>query len=200
VIAIWGAKSTIAFEMGRLIPSAEDAEIVAHDAPLEFKRRTGGRYLICIGKLLPKTAAEMTFAERRSIEVSNYLTPKEIICKVLFADPAARICVIGSESAYLGSYCQPYADAKAKLHNFVETTRLVFPKQQLVCISPTIIEDARMTTDRDDQEDVARRAKEHPKARFLKSIEVAKLAHHCLYVDDGYLSGVVIRMNGGGHT
>jgi hypothetical protein len=55
-----------------------------------------------------------------------------------------------------------------------------------------------MTLRRDDTENLERRREEHPKKRFLTSLEVAKMVHHLLYVDEGYTTGTVIRMNGGG--
>lgn len=114
---------------------------------------------------------------------------------VLEHNPAARICLMGSESAYRGSHCQPYAIAKGALHRYVESRR-VLATQQLVAISPGIISDAGMTTRREDQARVAQRAVDHPKGRHVSSAEVAALAYYLLYLDRGYLSGVVIRMHG----
>jgi NAD(P)-dependent dehydrogenase (short-subunit alcohol dehydrogenase family) len=73
------------------------------------------------------------------------------------------------------------------------------PQQQIVCVSPGIIEDAGMTVRREDRVNLARRRDMHPKRRFLRAIEVARMIHFLLYVDEGYTSGVVIRMNGGAH-
>ena len=107
--------------------------------------------------------------------------------------------MIGSESGFAWGFDGAYAGAKAALHCYVENKPLR-PKQQLVCIAPGIIEDAGMTERRMDKENLEKRRKDHPKHRFLTSDEVAKLAHFLLYVDQGYISNVVIRMNGGDHA
>ena len=115
--------------------------------------------------------------------------------RILATNSAARICVIGSESGYRGSYDGTYAEAKAVLHHYIEATCLR-PGQQLVGISPGIIADAGMTTRRMDTENLARRLEEHPKRRFLVAREVARMAQTLLY-DQPYISGTIIRMHGG---
>jgi NAD(P)-dependent dehydrogenase (short-subunit alcohol dehydrogenase family) len=56
-----------------------------------------------------------------------------------------------------------------------------------------------MTLDRKDVENLERRREGHPKKRFLTAAEVAKLIHFLLYIDEGYTTGTVIRMNGRGN-
>jgi NAD(P)-dependent dehydrogenase (short-subunit alcohol dehydrogenase family) len=122
-------------------------------------------------------------------------------CELLIKENhKARICVIGSESAWAGSYDGVYARAKADLHRYVEKKRLRTTAQQLVCIAPGVIQDAGMCARRVDLERLDRRREVHPQKRFLWAIEVARLVHYVLCIDRGYLSGVVIRMNGGEHT
>ena len=57
-----------------------------------------------------------------------------------------------------------------------------------------------MTERRQDVENLQHRQEKHPKRRFLEAAEVARMIHFLLYVDEGYTTGVVIRMNGGEHT
>jgi NAD(P)-dependent dehydrogenase (short-subunit alcohol dehydrogenase family) len=157
------------------------------------------RFLFCAGVLRPKSIDEQTDAELEEGYRVNLWQVTDDCERILSANDKARICVIGSESAYNGSYDGVYADAKRSVHGYVERKQLK-PGQQIVCISPGPIEDCgqfirRLDTWRTDE----RRAR-HPQKRFLKAIEVARLVHFVLYVDDGYLSNVVIRLNGGEHT
>jgi NAD(P)-dependent dehydrogenase (short-subunit alcohol dehydrogenase family) len=127
---------------------------------------------------------------------ANFHGVRRLVELTLANSPEARICVMGSESAYSGSHNEAYALSKAALHRYVEM-RALAPGQQLVAVSPGIISDAAMTTGRDDQERVTWRADTHPKRRHVTSAEVARVVHFLLYQDEGYLSNVVIRMHGG---
>lgn len=191
-------RTTIVQELIRLLPAGEfvqHASAVKGNIPLN-----ADRYLFAAGLLRDKSEMEQTVDEVREGLQVNLHSVTKAIDKILGENPKARICVVGSESAFTGSYDGIYAEAKRLLHRYVETTQLRSPAQQLVCIAPTIIRDAGMTMRRKDLNDVDRRASLHPKGRWLESIEVARLILFCLYQDDGYLTGVVIRLNGGAHT
>lgn len=164
------------------------------DMPLDARR-----YLFCQGLLFGKRADEHTAHEAAESLYVNYTWIANQCDRILNHNDVARICLIGSESGIAGSYDRVYADAKKRLHAYVETKRLRLPAQQLVCIAPSIIADAGMTLRRQDAANLAQRMQDHPKRRFLLADEVAGLIHYVLYVDHGYLSGVVIRMNGGAH-
>lgn len=198
MIAITGRRTTIAEELLRLLPPGEVATFfsaVEKQAPPK-----ADRYLFAAGLLRSMTESEQTDKEVLEGMNVNLHSVTRAIERILETNTKARICVIGSESAFTGSYDGIYAEAKRLLHKFVETTPLRSPDQQLVCIAPTIIQDAGMTVRRTDLDAVMRRASLHPKTRWLTSLEVAKLVHFVLYQDAGYLSGVVIRFNGGAHT
>ena len=191
---ILGAHSQIAQEFKKLVPEAK--ELVR--GQLNFVDQKADKYLICSGflrgELLDKQSPEEVIESFMAnyVKVVNY-------CNAVFSENLhARICVIGSESGYNGSYDMAYAGAKAALHMYIETKKLS-SEQQLVCVSPGIIEDAGMTTRRKDIENLANIRKLHPKGRFIESIEVAKLAHFLLYEDRGFISNTVIRMHGGKH-
>jgi NAD(P)-dependent dehydrogenase (short-subunit alcohol dehydrogenase family) len=155
------------------------------------------RYFFCAGVLLGKSYMGMTPHERDLTWQINYLKVKDACDAIFAANDRARICVMGSESAYLGSFDEMYALSKRKLHEYVETKRLG-PDQQLVCVSPHIISDAGMTTRRTDQDQLRERARAQAKRRWATSLEVAKLVHFLLYEDEGYITNTVIRMHGGG--
>lgn len=157
------------------------------------------RFVICSGLLTGKPLAEQTPEELFLAWEANFVRPA-IECEFILANnPKARIVLMGSDSAFSGSYDEAYAGAKAALSRYVETKKLQ-PDQQLVCIAPSIIADAGMTTRRSDTERLGERMNRHPKRRFLMAAEVARLIYFLLYVDAGYLSGVTIRLNGGEHA
>jgi len=195
-IAINGWKSAIAqaFILNWTSPS-ESVILVNRGEDMPHDRL---RYLFCQGVLNGKRVTDQSTAEITESYFANYMWIASQCRKILDANAFARICVIGSESAFTGSYDQAYADHKRYLHQFVERYALR-PKQQLICIAPTIIGDAGMTTRRTDTDNLERRRLAHPQERFLTADEVAGLIHHVLYIDRGYLSGVTIRMNGGAH-
>jgi len=193
MIAIRGAGSAIAQELTALLPPEEEICEVPRGGAMPW---CADRYLFCAGLLRPLSMAEQTDCE---IAESFLVNAGDVIraCDfVIESNPNARICVIGSESGFAWSYDGAYAAAKAALHRYCETRRLG-PGQQLVCVAPGIIADCGMTIGRHDRANLAQLERAHPKGRFLAAAEVARLVHFCLYVDCGYLSGVVIRMNGG---
>ena len=195
-LAIRGFASKIAQALIDILPEGETA------VPVERGKivNDAERYLFCDGMLMPKRVSAQTAKERGDSFIANCANTIEACDMIIATNPDARICVIGSESAFCWSYDASYAAAKAGLHRYVETKALSSKAQQLVCVAPSIIWDAGMTERRDDLDVLECKRLKHPKGRFLTSAEVAALVHHVLYVDKGYLSGVVIRMNGGAHT
>jgi len=158
------------------------------------------RFVFCAGILNANPGVMQNEREIvESIRV-NFIETAAMCDVILAQNSSARICIIGSESGLVGSYDDIYAMAKAALHAYVERKKLLSTEQQLVAIAPSIIEDAGMTLRRKDRDNLIRRRQEHPKRRFIKAIEVARLIQFLLYVDEGYISGVIIRMNGGAHT
>ena len=196
MICIRGYSSPLAKAVAELLPPAETLTVVGRGETIT----RGERHLFCQGIMTPKPISRQSKDE---ITRSFWVNAGEIIRQcdmILENNDGARVCVIGSESGFAWSYDGAYAAAKASLHRYVETKKLRTPQQQLVCIAPSIISDGGMTLRREDTEVLATKGNAHPKGRFLTCAEVARLIHHVLYVDEGYLSGVVIRMNGGLHT
>lgn len=192
-IVITGWRSAIAEEFRRILRSAE---VTVHGKPLEPNFPVDAqRYLFCQGLLRPKKIEDQTEAEiKEGIEV-NYGSIARACDLILATNEFARVCIIGSESGYRGSFDENYASSKALIHRYIETKRLT-QHQQLVGISPGIIGDCRMTTSRTDVENLRRRRAEHPKKRFLEASEVAAMARTLLYFQP-YISGTIIRMHGG---
>ncbi len=190
MLAVTGYNSRIVQELRQFLPDGELIVRIEGDAPFS------DRYLLCAGILRPKRLAEQTPDEIAEAMHVNLVRPMKLCDDIFERIDNARICILGSESGYAWSYDGAYAAAKAGLHRYVETKKLR-PGQQLVAIAPSIIEDTGMTMARTDLENLERRRQIHPKRRFLKAAEVARLIHFLLYRDEGYLSGTVIRMNGG---
>lgn len=157
------------------------------------------RYLFCAGLIHQQRIRYQDHVDHHgawAVNAANVIRECE---RLLDINPVARICVIGSESAYKGSFDMAYAGAKAALHMFVENKRLKHPGQQLVCVAPTCIAGSGMNKQRnaDGVAALAHRVANHPKRRWLEPQEVADMVFHLLYVDKGYTTNTVIRMHGG---
>lgn len=195
MIYVRGAESAIAQALNELVPIRP--VLRGSHMPLD-----GTRYLFCVGLIRQKRVADQTEQEiKESFDVNYYNVVNECD-RLLELNPRARICVIGSESAFKGSFDETYANAKAALHQYVVTTRLRFPDQQLVCVAPTCVVGTKMNQQRnpDGVAALERRRVKHPKMRWLSTMEVARMIHFLLCVDEGYTTNVVIRMNGGEHA
>lgn len=193
MLVITGFGSQIARELVAIAPRDE----VIEPARSPGVRLDGDRYLFAQGYLAGKAPAEITSEEKTRTAWVNFHSIEADLDALFVENRRARVVVIGSDSAFAGSYDEDYALAKARLARYVEDKRLVFPSQQLVCLAPSIIGDAGMTTRRTDTARLEQRRRRHPKQRFVTAAEVARLAYYVLYQDSGYLSGVVIRMHGG---
>lgn len=188
-----GANSAIALELDAMlhpVTPVERGEQMPDDAE---------RYLFCAGMIRQKPIAEQSEAEIAETLMVNAISVIRECDRLLSVNPRARICVIGSESAFKWSFDGAYAAAKAALHRYVETKRLQSPDQQLVCVAPTCIVGTGMNRQRnaDGVASLEKRRLEHPKQRWLRPIEVARMVHFLLCVDEGYTTNIVVRMNGG---
>jgi short-subunit dehydrogenase len=155
------------------------------------------RLLICSGLLTSKHLLEQSDDEILASIRINLVSVTLLIEHALKINPDIRICVIGSESGWKGSFDTTYFLGKAALHSFIRERRVSHANQQLVGIAPSMISDSRMTTIRTDQDVVQQRGRENPKERLLTSDEVASLAHFMLYIDQGYINNTVVPMDGG---
>ena len=159
------------------------------------------KYLFCAGLIHQKRASHQTDDEIRDAFEVNAVSVIRECERLIENNPNARICVIGSESGFKGSFDAVYAVAKAGLHRYVETKRLKYPDQQLVCVAPTCVLNTGMNRQRnaDGVASLERRRLLHPKMRWLQPMEVARMIHFLLCVDEGYTTSVVVRMSGGEH-
>ena len=189
MIAVTGYRTTIAQQLKSLLPKKE--------AMASYMGQPADRYLFAAGVLHNVGLLEQTGEQQiESIDV-NMLRVIENCEHVLGQNPDARICVIGSMGGIRGSFDQTYAACKAGIHQYVRNCK-IRPSQQIVCVAPTIIMDSGMTERRneDGQATLQRRIAKHPKGRFLRAIEVARLVHFLLYVDEGFITNTVIETHG----
>jgi NAD(P)-dependent dehydrogenase (short-subunit alcohol dehydrogenase family) len=193
MIAVTGYNTTIVKELSQFLPKQETVVRLG-----DHKEGTCNRYLLAAGVLHNKRIVDQADSEAQESMRVNALGPIRSCELILLNNPKARICIIGSKAGEAGSYDQVYAAAKAGVHNYVRNARIT-GDQQIVCIAPTIIMDSGMTQRRneDGMKSLRRRVSEHPKERFLKAKEVARLVYFLLYLDEGYITNTVIEMKGG---
>lgn len=194
MIYVRGYRSAIAEELSKLVP----IEPVLRK---EAMPDDGERYLFCHGVIRQTPPVKQSMTDMvETFWVNCARTIKECD-RLLEVNPIARICIIGSESAFKWSFDGAYAAAKAGIHRYVEKRRLKYPDQQLVCVAPTCINNTRMNQQRNEDGLAALKARLalHPKKRWLEPEEVARMVHFLLYVDKGYTTNTIIRMNGGEH-
>lgn len=189
-IGIYNLRSSIA---QALLPLLPDGEEVIADPVDPFHNR----FLFCSGFLHGRRILETSTADVERAYRENF-SNIAAACDLIFEhNSTARVCIIGSESGIKGSFDMAYAGAKAALHLYIETKRLTCPDQQLVGIAPTVIWDSGMTQRRPDLDELDARGAARRAGRWLTAIEVARAAHFLLYVDAGYTTNTILRMNGG---
>lgn len=195
MLAIRGYSSRLAQALIGLLPHGEVACPVERGA----HQTAADRHLFCQGLLRSEPIGAQTSTDIAEGFMANAARTIMECDLILAVNDAARICIIGSESGFAWSYDGAYAASKAAVHRYVETKRLRTSQQQLICVAPGIIGDARMTARRTDRDRLAKREAEHPKRRFLTCAEVARWVHFVLYEDSGYMTNQVLRLNGGEH-
>jgi len=115
-----------------------------------------------------------TFCEQRDQEVHetfevNLFTPVRWCENILKERPHARICLMGSESGFKGSYDMTYAMSKSALH-FYSTVKPLGSDQKLFTLAPHIIIDSGMTRRRHDYADIVK-----SRESYITAKEVAKM-------------------------
>lgn len=192
-VAISGFGTTIAREFCARVPSSEQIVTASIDAlPLD-----ADRYLICTGYLAGRALGEIAAQDAGTTWLVNFQKIARQCDEILAHNERARICIIGSESGYAGSYDMTYAGAKAAIHLYIETKRLTAPGQQIVGIAPTVIADSGMTQRRRDRADCIKRADQRRRGEWISASDVGALAHFLLYVDRGNICNTIVRMTGG---
>ncbi|PMG02418.1 hypothetical protein BCV00_17295 [Vibrio breoganii] len=158
---------------------------------------TANYYVFANGVLFSKRIIDQTEEEiTRSLNV-NLISIIKISEYILEKNKQARIIIIGSESGKKGSFDTTYFIAKAALSAYVRERRISFPEQQILLVSPSVIEDAGMTTRRKDQDNVSKNRQLHPKKRLLRSEEFSKFVYELIVNEFDYITNTEIEVNGG---
>ncbi|GAB7219008.1 SDR family oxidoreductase [Vibrio comitans] len=154
-------------------------------------------YIFNIGFLQPKRIVDQTESEViKSLSINALFIIKS--CEyILNNNENARIFIIGSESGRKGSFDTSYFLSKAMLRAYVRQRALKKKDQQLILISPSTIEDSRMTSEREDRDVVDRYRREHPKGCFLYNDELVNYLTDIISNKSTYLTNCEIEINGG---
>jgi short-subunit dehydrogenase len=156
VIAVTGYGTTIVRELANLVAPIEVRRIEADLARLDarFILPPGAtRFVLAAGVIYSKSIRAQSADEIVAGVAVNMVNVARLCETILDTVPAARICVIASESAFKGSFDESYAMSKAGVVTYV-ATRAVKCSQLLVAIAPPIIADSGMTQRRHDYPDV----------------------------------------------
>lgn len=186
IYGIIGENSTIAEEFRAL--ANDGPQFVGYNNALSCDR-----VLICTGYLAGQSLREISEQDLDLTWQLNFVQPARFCDQLFEINPRARVCVLGSESGFSGSYDMAYAGAKAALHCYVRTKRLAHPEQMLVAIAPHIIWDTRMTQRRKDLPELEARGAGQRMGRWLNAMEVAQEALALLRGSPA-LSGSIVRM------
>lgn len=157
MIAVTGSRTTIVQELAK----QEAIERIDGDlswADCEFDIPETDRYVLAAGMLVGKRIQEQSGVELLGTATVNLLNTVRLCETILDINARARIVVIGSESAFLGSYDQAYAVCKGGVCAYA-TWRKVGPEQTLAVICPPIISDSGMTMRRPDYPGILARRK-----------------------------------------
>lgn len=153
-------------------------------------------YIFSLGFIQPKNILEQSEDEILSSMKINALYIIKL-CEYIFnTNEFARVFIIGSESGRKGSYDTSYFLSKSMLRSYVRQ-RQVSQKQQLLLISPSTIEDSKMTVERTDLDTLEKYRHKHPKGRFLYMSEVTKYLIDLILNPSTYITNTEIEINGG---
>jgi short-subunit dehydrogenase involved in D-alanine esterification of teichoic acids len=206
-ILITGGTSQIALELKKIIPknniilTPSKYELNLSDPKNIIKNRkliTTCDKIICLHSIISnKEHIKKTYEETIN-EININLISTINICELaLRFNKKVRILLMGSESGIKGSHDIIYALCKTSLHKYVEERKILFKDQQLICIAPSTIIDAKMTLMRKDQKNLKKSINLNPKKRGLKSKEIANVIYDLMFNLTDYITNTVININGG---
>lgn len=210
IIDLFGANSKIIKELSLMLDNSDKIKKVNKfdRNKLDFSNITQEQlksainlssdyYIISVGVLYPKRILEQSEEEiNLSINV-NLLSIVKICDYLLENNDKAKIIIVGSESGKKGSYDTTYFLTKAALSAYVKERKITSENQQIVIVSPSVIQDAKMTTSREDHDNININRDAHPKKRLLNSVEVANVIFFLIESGLDYITNTEIEVNGG---
>lgn len=158
MIGVTGSGTTIVRELVAMGERIEriDADLSCLDCFFDIPETD--RFVLAAGVLVGKRMERQTAAELLQTFSVNLISTVRLCETLLDINPRARIVLIGSESAFLGSFDQAYAVAKGGLCAYA-SWRKVGPEQSLAVLCPPIISDSGMTMRRADYPGILARRK-----------------------------------------
>lgn len=148
MLAVTGSRTSIVLELARTEQVERiDADLSCPDCAFDIPEAE--RFVLAAGVLAGKRIQHQTASELLNGFAVNLINVVRLCETILDINPRARIVVIGSESAFLGSHDQAYAVAKGGLCAYA-AWRKVGPEQLLAVLCPPIISDSGMTERRHD--------------------------------------------------
>ena len=150
------------------------------------------------GTMISKCFSEADIDPVRDIMNVNLISPMIAVGSLVknYTDNSV-VLLIGSQSAFKGSYDDFYATSKAGIHGFVGTVApKLAPRTRIIELAPGITINTRMTANRaaDDLKPARDRI---PMQRFADPHEVATVGFRLISDEFSYMTGNTIDMNGG---
>lgn len=178
MIAVTGIRTTIIRELSSMV-SEEVVKLAANLGQFGSDYALPedvDKFVFAAGVLRQQKLIEQTGFDVRISLAVNLVSVARLCEMILTSRPNARICVIGSESGFNGSFDETYAMCKAAVHSYV-SWRKVLETQSLTCVSPPIISDSGMTMRRGDYPQVLK------ERRTVTARQVAEKVCKSLYTD-----------------
>jgi NAD(P)-dependent dehydrogenase (short-subunit alcohol dehydrogenase family) len=154
---VTGARSRISRELADITKEQMvrlEIDCADPGAPLPLTLPDTRYFVLAAGVLHGKRVLELTGPQIVECLAVNTVNVLRLCEHILDTVQDAAICVVGSESAWKGSFDHLYAASKAAVHAYVKTRKVTGRYQQLVAIAPPIILDAGMTVRRPDFEQI----------------------------------------------
>lgn len=152
------------------------------------------------GIMLSKSLSDSSFEDIENMVKVNLTAPIYLVSQVIpKLSDKGLIIMMGSQSAYKGSYDDLYAITKAGIHGMVGSLApKLAPNKRIINIAPGITRGTRMT-DRRSEDDLANATSRVPLNRLAEAKEVAQI---CMRLTDetfNYMTGNTVDINGGNH-
>ena len=113
MLIVTGRGSTIIKELETLLPKGEEVQRTAADVSPPMN---ADKYVLCAGRVTAKSIIDVDERDADKTWHVNTLWPIRMCEQILAENDKARICVVGSESAFSWGYDDAYNASKAALH------------------------------------------------------------------------------------
>ena len=152
------------------------------------------------GIMLSKSLPESSFEDIENMVKVNLTAPIYLVSQIIpKLSDNGLIIMIGSQSAYKGSYDDLYAITKAGIHGMVGSLApKLAPNKRIINIAPGITRGTKMT-DRRSEDDLANATSRVPLNRLAEAKEIAQICLQLTNDTFSYMTGNTVDINGGNH-